>query len=116
MRSVPMQRPEQLAGRAELNDEEFAQRAASQAKAKEQERNRSTGTAFGFDVGFRAFRQTSIVVEPADGRIPPLTPEAQQRTARVTAQRSTAPASWEDRSFYDRCITRGVLGSALPVI
>lgn len=116
MRSVPMQRPEQFAGRAELNDEEFAQRAASQAKAKQQEANRSTGTAFGFDVGFRAFRQTSIVVEPADGRIPPLTPEAQQRTARVNAQRSTSPASWEDRSFYDRCITRGVLGSALPVI
>ena len=116
MRSVPMQRPEQFAGRAELNDEEFAQRAASQAKAKQQEANRSTGTAFGFDVGFRAFRQTSIVVEPADGRIPPLTPEAQQRTARVNAQRSTAPASWEDRSFYDRCITPGVLGSALPVI
>ena len=88
MRSVPMQRPEQLAGRAELNDEEFAQRAASQAKAKQQEANRSTATAFGFDVGFRAFRQTSIVVEPADGRIPPLTPEAQQRTARVNAQRS----------------------------
>jgi hypothetical protein len=116
MRSVPMQRPEQFAGRAELSDEEFAQRAAAQAKAKQQEANRSTGTAFGFDVGFRAFRQTSIVVEPADGRIPPLTPEAQQRTARVTVQRSTTPASWEDRSFYDRCITRGVLGSALPVI
>ncbi len=116
MRSVPMQRPEQFAGRAELNDEEFAQRAAAQAKAKEQEANRSTATAFGFDVGFRAFRQTSIVVEPADGSIPPLTPEAQRRTALVTARRGSSPASWEDRSFYDRCITRGVLGSALPVI
>ncbi len=116
MRSVPMQRPQQFAGRAELSDEEFAERAAAQAKAKEQEANRSTATAFGFDVGFRAFRQTSIVVEPADGRIPPLTPEAQRRTADVQRQRATAPASWEDRSFYDRCITRGVLGSALPVI
>jgi hypothetical protein len=116
MRAVPMQRPEQLAGRAELNDEEFAQRAASQARAKHEEANRSTGTAFGFDVGFRAFRQTSIVVDPVDGRIPPLTPEGQRATALVNRQRNSSPASWTDRSFYDRCITRGVLGSALPVI
>jgi hypothetical protein len=116
MRSVPMQRPERFAGRAELNDEEFAALAAEQATAKQREANRTTATAFGFDVGFRAFRQTSIVVDPADGRIPPLTPDAQRLTARLTALRASAPASWQDRSYYDRCITRGVLGSALPVI
>jgi hypothetical protein len=116
MRAVPMQRPEQFAGRAELNDDEFARLSASQARAKHEEANRLTGTAFGFDVGFRAFRQTSIVVDPVDGRIPPLTPEGRSITALVNGQRNAAPGTWTDRSFYDRCITRGVLGSALPVI
>ena len=32
------------------------------------------------------------------------------------AARSNAPSSWEDRSLYDRCITRGIIGSTLPVI
>ena len=72
--------------------------------------------AFRNDVGTRTFRQTSLVVEPADGRIPPMTPEAQARGAAVAAVRRSAPSSWLDRSFYDRCITRGVLGSIMPVI
>ena len=66
--------------------------------------------------GSRTFRQTSRVIEPADGRIPPITPEAQRRVAMRQAQRSNAPSSWEDRSLYDRCITRGIMGSTLPVI
>ena len=56
------------------------------------------------------------MIEPADGRIPPTTPEAQRRVAMRQAQRSNAPSSWEDRSLYDRCITRGIMGSTLPVI
>ena len=45
-----------------------------------------------------------------------MTPEAQARGAAVAAVRRSAPSSWLDRSFYDRCITRGVLGSIMPVI
>jgi hypothetical protein len=116
MRAVPMQRPEQMAGRAELNDEEFAKRSASQANAKQAEANKTELTTFGYDVGFRAFRQSSIVVDPPDGRIPPLTPEGQRIAGLVAARRASNPSSWTDRSFYDRCITRGILGSELPVI
>jgi hypothetical protein len=59
-----------------------------------------------------------MVIDPADGRIPPLTPAAQQRAAARAAFRSSrGPAdSFEDRSLYDQCITRGVVGSMLPVI
>jgi hypothetical protein len=114
MLSIPMQRPEQFAGRAELTDEEFAERQKRDQQALE--RNRNAVGAFRGDVGTRTFRQTSIVVEPADGRIPPVTPEAQRRLSARQAARSNAPSSWEDRSLYDRCITRGVLGSTLPVI
>ena len=45
-----------------------------------------------------------------------MTPEAQREVARRQPQRSNPPSSWTDRSLYDRCITRGVLGSILPVI
>jgi hypothetical protein len=111
---MPMQRPQQFAGRAELSDREFADRQSANKDTRTRELNRVG--AFRNDVGTRTFRMTSLVVEPADGRIPPLTPEAAARTTAVAATRRSAPRSWEDRSFYDRCITRGVLGSVLPVI
>jgi len=59
-----------------------------------------------------------MVVDPQDGKIPPLTPAAQQRaTARIAARSGHGPAdSYDDRSLYDQCITRGVVGSMLPVI
>jgi hypothetical protein len=64
--------------------------------------------------------QAWFVIEPTDGRIPPLTPEAQKRIAARNAARQPSgrgPAdSWEDRSLYDRCITRGYPGSMLPAI
>jgi hypothetical protein len=54
-------------------------------------------------------RRTSLIVDPPDGRIPPLTPEAQKReAARVEANRGRGPAdSWEDRNLAERCLTRG---------
>ena len=114
LRGVPTQRPDQFAGRSELSDAEFAERVAANDQTRTRELNRVG--AFRNDVGTRTFRQTSLVVEPADGRIPPMTPEAQARGAAVAAVRRSAPGSWLDRSFYDRCITRGVLGSIMPVI
>jgi hypothetical protein len=114
MLSIPMERPEQFAGRAELTDEEFAERSKRDQQALD--RNKKAVGAFRGDVGSRTFRQTSRVIEPADGRIPPTTAEAQRRVAFRQAARSNAPSSWEDRSLYDRCITRGVMGSTLPVI
>ena len=56
------------------------------------------------------------MVEPADGRIPPITAEAQRRGRCGRRSAAIAPSSWADRSLYDRCITRGVIGSILPVI
>jgi hypothetical protein len=114
LRGVPTQRPDEFAGRAELSDEEFAKRQADNQSTRTRELNRVG--AFRNDVGTRTFRQTSLVVEPADGRIPPITPDAQREVAIRQVQRSTAPSSWTDRSLYDRCITRGVLGSVMPVI
>jgi hypothetical protein len=59
-----------------------------------------------------------MVIDPPDGKIPALTAAAQQRAAaRAAARGARGPAdSFEDRSLYDQCITRGVVGSMLPVI
>jgi hypothetical protein len=61
-------------------------------------------------------RRTSLVIDPPDGRIPPLTPEAQKRQAAVTANRATrGPADHpEDRSLWERCLTRGLPNVLLP--
>src|SRR5215831_13302883 len=62
--------------------------------------------------------RTSLIVDPPDGRLPPLTPEGQKRLD-ATEFRQTAltpqrpPASWEDYDLYIRCISRGLAGSML---
>ena len=61
-----------------------------------------------------------FVVDPADGRIPQMSPEGQKASAargaeRAAARKGRGPAdSWTDRSLYDRCITRGLPGSMMP--
>jgi hypothetical protein len=62
--------------------------------------------------------QAWFVVEPADGKIPALTPEGQQRAAaqRATFARRDQPDTYTDLNLYDRCITRGMPGSMMPVI
>jgi hypothetical protein len=60
------------------------------------------------------------VVDPADGRIPQMSPEGQKASAaraaaRAAARKGRGPSdSYTDRSLYDRCITRGLPGSMMP--
>ena len=114
VRGIPLQRAEEFGTRTELTDEEFAER--QRGNDAQVARLREGGTAFLAERGVRSFRQTSLVVDPLDGRIPALTPEGQQRTDAQNVRRRGRPSSWEDRSLYDRCLTRGVVGSILPVI
>ena len=58
-----------------------------------------------------------FVVDPADGLIPALTPEAQRRNAARPQTGSFGGGPFngpEDFSLWDRCITRGLPGSMLP--
>jgi hypothetical protein len=61
-----------------------------------------------------------LVVDPADGKIPPMTPQAQARIAAMPPARSSFTSGpWngpEDFSLYDRCISRGLPGSMMPAI
>ena len=134
MVGVPLQRPQQFCTRNVLTDAEFQARVA-QAKQTEESalaefdvENADTTNAG--QVGSATSppphwlergtpsRQASLIVDPPDGRQPAATAEAQARNAAFQeARRGRGPAdSWEDRSLYDRCVTRGVVGSILPVI
>jgi hypothetical protein len=134
MVGVPMQRDVELGTRNLLNDEEFARRQA-QAERQQAEDNadfelENAASTPGGIVGGPVSppphwlergepqRQASLIVDPPDGRLPLLTEQAQQREAALRAAReSRGPAdSYTDRSLYDRCITRGIAGSILPVI
>jgi hypothetical protein len=123
--TAPFERPAELGTRAFLTDEEFAER---EKRAQEQHAQRqspipnaeSTSINPGGEwLEFRsASRRTSLLVDPPDGRLPPQIDAAKQRAAaRDEARRSRGPAdSYEDRSLYDRCISRGLPGSMMPVI
>jgi hypothetical protein len=58
--------------------------------------------------------RTSLIVDPPGGRLPTLTPRAQQLADTRAAVRSGPPASWEVLNAYVRCITRGLPGAMLP--
>ena len=110
---TPMERPAALAGKETLTDEDVASIVAQSAQLTQFLSERgvagATGTydEFWFDFGtdVSADRRTSLVVDPTNGRIPPLTPTAQERMAARRAYLGDHPAdSWEDRNIAERCI------------
>ena len=80
--ATPLQRPQRLADKAFYTEEEAAELAARAANRKgwdAQPRAGSVGSynQFWWDRGLPvADRRTSLIVDPADGRVPPVTPEA----------------------------------------
>ena len=143
--SAPLQRPENFGERATLTDAEFAQREAqarAQAEADQQQfvttgRGGSPSAAAGQGGRGRGggigppdhwlergtpIRQTSLIVDPPNGRLPALAPGAEQRRKAARGGRGL-PGEWrgtadsyDDLNIYYRCITRGLLGSVIPVI
>jgi hypothetical protein len=55
------------------------------------------------------------IVDPPDGKVPPLTPEGQKRASAQSSRFRGRPAGPEDFVPWDRCITRGVPGSMIPI-
>src|SRR5690349_1947652 len=51
--------------------------------------------------------RTALITDPADGRLPPMTPEAQKRSEAAQKRIKELPAGPEDRSLSERCITFG---------
>jgi hypothetical protein len=116
MRGIPTSRPPSFGTRDTLNEEEFLRRAG-QAEAG-MDRAVNTETFLRNEWGIRTFGYSSLVVDPPDGRIPEMTEAGRARAgSRDRGTFGSGPFNtFEDFTLYDRCITRGVLGSALPVI
>jgi len=116
MRGVPRERPDEFGARQFLTDEEFLKRIELDEQTQRQQLRGPYGARN--DLRTRTFRATSLVVDPPDGKIPALTIEAAARaTARDRGSFGAGPFDGpEDFSLFDRCITRGVVGSILPVI
>ena len=130
---VPFQRPKRYGNRKQLTDEELAERAKEneliaagiragvfpkagyweQHQGVEAEPYPSNWSEY----AKQTTRQTSLIVDPQDGQLPGLTPQAMfLRAQQIATARKPRMESWEDFSAYGRCITRGVLGSMLPVM
>jgi hypothetical protein len=116
---TPLERPERLGNKAQMSDEEYAaaKKAATTASTlyDREEKANKISSGHWFERGVDPLRQTSLITEPANGRIPPLTAEGKRRS---DAMRS----SWSNPTFdsiadfnsLDRCITRGLPASMIP--
>jgi hypothetical protein len=113
---IPRERPAALGNKLYQSDDEWAARQKQVADGIR--RGESAVGSFRNDYAQRAFRQTSLIVDPPDGRQPAVTPEAEKRRApRDRGTFGNGPFdTFEDFTLYDRCITRGIVGSVLRVI
>ncbi len=127
MMEVPFERPRALGTRAELTDDEY-KRFAAEVAAQAREDLAEDAPTSGRDTAVtppshwlergKPSHQTSLVVDPPDGRLPSLTEDGARRAAlwRLRANPEYRPDSIEELRPYDRCISRGVVGSAYPNI
>jgi len=120
---IPMERPASLTGRAleSITPEELARLNEERNQARieaDKQRWELRSPLHWFENHDAKASRAWLVIDPPDGRIPATTPEAKQRaTARAQARQGRGDAdSYEDRSLYDRCITRGLPGSMMPAI
>jgi hypothetical protein len=131
---VPFERSPDLGDRQTLTEAEFAKRqkqAAQQLQTDNAEFDVETAeTANAGAVGSatsppphwlergKPSYRTSMVIDPPNGRIPPVTAEARARAGRgVRGSFGNGPFnSHEDFTLYDRCITRGVPAAIYPAI
>ena len=128
---TPFERPEEFAGKKTFTDAEAAEFEKETLERRDNDRrdddparrgvvNGQVSIAdvaraynqFWWDYGTNVVgtKQTSLVVDPPDGRIPALTPAAQARQDERAVRRERAAIGPEDRSPGERCINWGVAG------
>ena len=134
--ATPLERPDELAGRAVLTDDEVARLAQKAGELFDgngdaafgdsvyiaalhnvlgnqkgfTSRDTATGDYNAFWVVGRWFEnRTSLITDPPDGKLPPLTADAKKRQADAAAYRKAHPFDGpEDIALGERCITGSV--------
>jgi len=113
---TPFERPDELAGKPVLTPAEAAEieKKAAENRVDRPPKAGDVGNynQVWFDSGTKVVstRQTSLVVEPPDGRVP-VKPSAEAKRDYNAAHITD---SYEYMSLWDRCITRGVPGVYFP--
>ena len=123
---TPLERPQDVT--SEFLSPEEIQKIERQAIIAATDEARGTDAArdvagayndFWWDRGTRvAGRRSSLIIEPKNGRMPPLTPDAQKwadspqaRTRQETRNGNLPASGYEDTDLWDRCLTR-----SLPIV
>ena len=111
--NIPLQRPADMKDRPNRTKEEVDKiNAASKQRV-------AKGNWIEY---YPAVEQASLVVDPPDGRLPPMKPEATKRNKEVRGGLGPPSLggveeradSWLDFDLWGRCITKGLVGSMLP--
>lgn len=119
---TPLERPAELADKAVFTEQEAAAYEKQIVNRNNADRRDNAGTDVDVSLAYNnawwdrgskiiGTRRTSLIVDPPDGRIPPLTPEAQERvTDRAEARRLHPADGPEDRSLPERCLLANTTG------
>jgi hypothetical protein len=118
---IPFERPAQFEGRRleDVTEAELDKLRDDRSENRlEADRNRAEfrSPIHWFENHFPNNSRAWLVLDPPDGHVPPLNDEGRKRSAAQVALTATrGPAdSYEDRSLWDQCITRGLPGSMMP--
>ena len=114
---TPLERPDELAGKETLTDEEAEiyererlqridkdLRVADGISAAQDVRNAYNQFWWDYGTKLTEDHRTSLIVEPRDGKIPALTPGAQKRWDARRAARMHPADGPEDRNLWERCL------------
>jgi hypothetical protein len=114
---IPLERPKELAGKEFYSE---AEAAAFEKKRIQEDHSQAADDIHYDNVIWQGDRyakgspslRTSIVFDPPDGRLPPLSPEGQKRAKELAAlaRDREAAVSAESRNLGERCITWGADG------
>jgi hypothetical protein len=106
--SVPLQRDPKYGELAEMSEAEFAE---AQIRVAARDERFQGGPIPQADAAGQAMRQTSLIVDPPNGRLPALTPFGEELKSRMRSSYDPTQVVFdkvEDFSAWDRCITRGM--------
>ena len=114
---TPLQRPAALANKETYTEEE--QKKLEQQLQEKYQENIATNEHFSYNALWfvgdqgRPTGRTSLIVDPPNGRMPPLTPAGGKIRAEILARQAAKGRgkdevinTWEDHTLYNRCISR----------